>query len=135
MDTPEIVILVGFPGSGKSTVAKKICENENYVHIEGDLYKTPGNMIKKAFEYIPQGKSIIFDATNGTIAKRKEYIDFAKIIKYSVRCIHMACSSDVAYSQNIKRENNYIVPKIAYFLYSKMFEEPGENEGFSLIII
>lgn len=135
MDLPEIVIMVGFPGSGKSTIAKKICENENYVHIKGDVHKTPANMIKKAFEYIPLGKSIIFDATNGTIAKRKEYIDFAKKINYSVRCIHVSCSSEVAYSQNVKRENNKIVPKIAYHLYSKMFEEPGENEGFSLIII
>lgn len=135
MDAVEIIIMMGFPGSGKSTFAKKICENDNYVHIEGDVYKTPANMIKKAFEYIPHGKSIVFDATNGTIAKRKEYVDFAKKVNYSVRCIHLSCSSDVAYSQNVKRENNKIVPKIAYHLYSKMFEEPSENEGFSLIII
>ena len=134
MESPEIVIMVGFPGSGKSTIAKKICENENFVHIEGDIYKTPANMIKKALEYIPLRKSIIFDATNGTSVKRKEYIDFAKKINYSVRCIHVACSYEVAYSQNVQRENNHIVPKIAYHLYSKMFEEPSEDEGFILLV-
>jgi bifunctional polynucleotide phosphatase/kinase len=131
----EIVILVGFPGSGKTTIAKKICENEKYIHVEGDVYKTPFNMIKKALEYSASEKSIVFDATNGTITKRKEYVDFAKKYNYSVRCIHLCCPYEIAYSQNMKREDGAIVPKIAYHLYSKMFEEPTEEEGFTLVVI
>ena len=58
----EVVIMMGYPGSGKSTVAKKMCENPDYIYVEGDLYKNSSKMIKVAHEYAKIGKSIIFDA-------------------------------------------------------------------------
>jgi len=73
-DDPEIIIMMGFSGSGKSTIAKEICKNDTYIHIEGDMYKTSGKMIKKSLEYISKRKSIVFDATNSSIKKRKEYV-------------------------------------------------------------
>jgi len=135
LDEPEIIIMVGYPGSGKSTLANEICKNNKYVRIEGDLYKTSAKMIKKASEYIPQYRSIIFDATNSSIKKRKEYITFGEKYNYKIKCIHVSTPSDIAFKRNKTRDEDKQVPKIAYSVYTKHYEEPNENEGFTLITV
>ena len=134
-DDKEIIIMTGFPGSGKSTIAKEICKNDNYIHIESDIYKTFGKMKKKALEHIPENKSFVFDATNSSIKKRKEYILLGDKYNYKIRCIHVIASKDISYKRNILRGEEKHVPKIAYSVYSKHYEEPNETEGFELIII
>ena len=32
-DEKQIIIMMGYPGSGKSTIAKNICKNESFVYI------------------------------------------------------------------------------------------------------
>lgn len=73
----EIVVMVGYPGSGKSTIANSF-DSERYKIISGDEYVTSKKMIKASVEHLKNGHSIIYDATNPTIAKRKEYIDVTK---------------------------------------------------------
>lgn len=134
-DEKQIVIMMGYPGSGKSTIAKHICKQKGHVYIEGDLYKTSAKMIKASLEHISQQKSIIFDATHSSSAKRKEYVDLARTHKYNVVCIHVTTPLDVAYKRNKLRNYEKYVPKIAYSVYSKHYEPPNENEGFTLFVI
>ena len=49
VDEKEIIIMMGYPGSGKTTIATKICENKRYQHISGDTYKTFYKMKKKSW--------------------------------------------------------------------------------------
>ena len=134
-DEAQIIIMMGYPGSGKSTIAKNICKNDNFIYIEGDLYKSSIKMIKASLQHITQKKSIIFDATNSSSKKRKEYIDFGKKYNYKIVCIHVSTSLEISYKQNKLRNYEKYVPKIAYSVYSKNYEEPKENEGFTLFVI
>lgn len=131
----EIIIMMGYPGSGKSTIAKHICTNGKYVCVEGDVYKTVSKMLKKSTEYISQKKCVVFDATNSSIKKRKEYIDHANKYGYKVLCVHVSTPLDVSYKRNKARDDDKSVPKIAYSVYSKYYEEPTETEGFTLYTI
>ena len=133
--SPEIIILVGYPGSGKSSIANNICNNKNYVHIEGDIYKTSSKMIKTSLPFIMESKSIIFDATHSSVKKRKEYVDLAKKYNYNIKCIHVATSLDISYKRNKLRSDKKQVPKIAYSVYDKYYEKPSENEGFTLYVV
>jgi bifunctional polynucleotide phosphatase/kinase len=135
-DTPEIIIMVGFPGSGKTTIANEVCNNKQYVHIKGDDYKsnTP-KMLKAAFDHIKSKKSIVFDATNSSIKKRKFYVDFAIKHKYSVQCIHVSTPMDISYKRNLLRQDKNKIPKVAFSVYKKHYEEPTEDEGFILHIV
>jgi bifunctional polynucleotide phosphatase/kinase len=131
-DIPEIIIMVGYPGSGKSTIARNICKNEKYILISGDIYKTPGKMRKAAREYILKSKSIVFDATHGSHKKRKEFIEFGEKYYCEVTCVHVATSLEVSYKRNKSRCVEEQVPKIAYSVYKKYYNEPNEEEGFTL---
>ena len=134
-DEQQIIIMMGFPGSGKSTIAKNICKNDKFIYIEGDIYKSSTKMIKASLEHIKQKKSIIFDATNSSSTKRKEYIDLGKKYNYKIVCIHVSTSLEIAYKRNKLRNYEKYVPKIAYSVYSKNYEEPNESEGFTLFVI
>ena len=132
---PEISIMRGYPGSGKSTIAENICNNENYIHVAGDIYKTSSKMKKASLEYILQLKSVVFDATHSSIKKRKEFIDLGQKYNYEVKCIHVTTSLDISYKRNKSRCDEKQVPKIAYSVYKKYYEEPTEEEGFTLYTI
>ena len=134
-NTPEIIIMIGFPGSGKSTIARHICQHANYIHIQGDVYKTSRKMIKASLEHIIQHKSIVFDATNSSIKKRLEYITFAKKYNLHVRCIHVSTPLNLSFKRNRLRSDKKQVPKIAYSVYSKYYNEPTESEGCTLFVV
>ena len=80
-------------------------------------------------------KSIVFDATNSSIKKRLEYITVANKYKLPVMCIHVSTPSNIAFKRNRLRMDKKQVPKIAYSVYSKYFNQPTEEEGFSLYVI
>jgi bifunctional polynucleotide phosphatase/kinase len=135
-DCKEIIIMVGYPASGKSTIADNICkENKNYICIKGDEYKTSKAMIKKASQ--STSNSIIFDATNSSRKKRSEYIEFGKKYNYQIiKCIHVNTSMEDSYQRNKTRPEEKQVPRIAYSVYKKNFEEPNETiEGVKIINI
>lgn len=80
MDRVKLILLVGIPGSGKTTYANKyIFEHKNAIHLSSDkiraeLYgdeSTQGDpsevfslMQSRAIEYLNDGKNVIYDATN-----------------------------------------------------------------------
>jgi predicted kinase len=83
----KLIMMVGVPGSGKSTYTKKIAEKEQavilssdkiYVEITGDVTNSKPNdgkvfdeLYKRTREYLKQGTNVIIDATNSSAKKRK----------------------------------------------------------------
>jgi bifunctional polynucleotide phosphatase/kinase len=131
---PEVVIMTGFPGSGKSTIADQLASASNYVIISGDTLKTPNKMIKAATEFMKSSKkSIIFDATNSTKERRAQFIAFAQKHDMPSRCVWVTTSMDVSYQRNLARPENLRIPRIVYNVYKKNFKEPTNDEGCEVI--
>ncbi len=84
----EIIMLIGSPGSGKSTFANKYSIKYGYEIISQDLLKNSKNVIKKLnrnFNFKEQSsidlnnkKSVIIDRCNAHIKSRKEIFDIAE---------------------------------------------------------
>jgi bifunctional polynucleotide phosphatase/kinase len=127
----KVIIMVGFPGSGKSTIARGL----DATIISGDDLKTAPKMIKAAEAALKTapGQSIVFDATNATKARRAEYVAFARRHNLPAQCIHVATPIEVALERNKLREKP--VPNIALYLYRKKFEEPTADEGLEIIVV
>ena len=128
----EVIIMVGYPASGKSTIANDL----GYYVVDGDKLKTSSAMIKDAEKHISDG-SVVFDSTAGTRAKRADFINFAKIHGLPVRVFWVTTSIDIAMERNKQRAatGGPKIPDVVYYVYRKRFEEPNEDEGFELIKI
>lgn len=130
----EIVIMTGYPGSGKSTIAKHM-KQFGYFVVDGDTYKTDTNRLKVGTEELRKGISIVFDATNLTREKRAIYINLAREMRLPVRCIFVSVSLEKALERNLQRPEGKRVPRVAYYKMQKTFEAPSEDEGFDLITV
>lgn len=130
----EIILMCGYPGSGKSTVAKYLYSTiVNYEIISNDVYKTRTNKVIQL--NIQNKKSVVIDNTNIDIKTRKVYIDVAKSLNIPIYCIHVTTNIQMSRHLNemrIATEKNNVkkVPKIVYNVHKSKYEEPTINEGF-----
>jgi bifunctional polynucleotide phosphatase/kinase len=134
----EMLIMVGYPGSGKSYISNQIKIKHGYEIINQDTLKTKERCIKEAVKLMKNGNQIIIDSTNPSKEKRKEWIDLAKDNGYSVRIILMKTRIEQSKHNNIYRslinnEDREIVPDIAYNMYKSKFEKPELSEGIEEI--
>ena len=134
----EIILMCGFPGSGKSTIANNlVIQFKNYIKISKDEYKTKSlSLIKKSLN---NRQSIIIDDTNIDIKTRKQYILLAQENNINIRCIHVLTDINICKHLNdmrleISKGEYKKVPEIVYNVLNKKYEKPSEDEGFNNII-
>jgi len=132
----EVVIMIGFPGSGKSTYIKRQFGRGAYHVVDGDRYKTPKTMVHQASLFVHE-KSIVFDSTGYSVAKRSAFVQFANEHGLPVRAVWISTSLEDSQAQNDLRgaTGGSHVPEEAYQFYATAFEEPSEEEGFVLEIV
>jgi bifunctional polynucleotide phosphatase/kinase len=127
----EFILMVGFPGAGKTTYVKDKIP-EAYVKLHGDELKTDAKKKKAIKTALTEGHSVVLDATNANKEKRKIFIDIAKSVNVNVRVVHIATTFDESKARNEQRENK--VPIIALYIFRKKFQEINLNEGIKEII-
>jgi len=137
--TKELIILVGYPGSGKSTYYAKYLEPCGYEKINQDTLKTKKKCLNELEKLLKSGKNIVIDNQNYTREIRGEYVAFAKKYGYNVRCILMKTSFEQSKHNMIYR---YIksggvlpqIPELVYNKYKKNYEAPDmEKESINAI--
>lgn len=124
----EIIVLVGYPASGKSHMAHNLFSINDYKIVFGR------NIVEKALDVLKDKRSVVVDALNETREKRGKYIHLGKIHKIPVRCIHFTTSRERSMYFNSKRIAKFQVPAIVYDLYDDNFQLPSKKEGFQDII-
>jgi len=133
----EMIIFVGYPGSGKSHFAKKYLLPEGYVHINQDTLKTADRCLKTAKQELELKHSVVIDNTNPSKDKRLKYIKIAKDLNIPVRCFKFETDEDISqhnnkYRQIVKGET--LIPTIAYRFYKSNYNEPTLSEGYEDIL-
>ena len=145
----KLYIMVGLPGSGKSTYAKKLSKEINAEIISSDdirieLFgidkKVPNSkkvfkeMRKRIYSYLSQDINVICDATNVSIEKRASFLarDCSELANSKIAIV-VNRDIDTCKKQNVQREESQRVPVVAIYTLAKNFVFPTLNEGFDEI--
>lgn len=148
----EVVMVLGFPASGKSSLSGDFID-KGYVHLNRD---TEGGQVKslvpKMDVALRQGKSVVLDNLFTKVDDRHAFIFAAKNLNVPVRCLWMQTSiedaqinalnrmwdrynqiffssTDIKNHPEAKKDDN-IFPIAVLFKYRKDFEKPTLEEGF-----
>jgi hypothetical protein len=78
---PDIIILVGQPGTGKSQLSRKLVSKYNFIHIDEDankeIRKNPDKLIPFLEQSRREKRRCVVDSTNRVKAHRSIYIEAA----------------------------------------------------------
>ena len=104
----EAIILMGPPGSGKSTFCENNLTNKGYIRINQDTLKTRQKVIKCLEENLKNGKNVVIDSTNPEKGGRIEYIKICKKYNYFVRGFNFLISKELAmHLNNLRSVDKY----------------------------
>jgi len=125
--TQEVVMLVGPPASGKSTLFKLVFEPAGYVWINQDVLRTAARCVKKFTEAVAAKRSVVIDRQNVTVEQRANYISIAKAAGVPVRCIIVRTSLDLAQHLNkvraiTTRDAIPAIPDMVYHMFKKNYQ-------------
>jgi bifunctional polynucleotide phosphatase/kinase len=146
-----IIILQGFPSSGKSSFIKDYINYhkiniDNYVHLSYDKSTTKNKFFKELKNNLLKNKLLFIDNLNASKKNRKEYIDLVPK-NYTIIGIHIDTSEKI--SKNLNKKRYYItsqdpkfvyknksykkIPNVVFSVYKKNFEKMDKVEGFHKI--
>ena len=142
MNRPSLILLVGVPGSGKTTYAMDYIErNANTIHLSSDAVRkelygdeniqgNPGEvfslMQKRAIDALKDGCDVIYDATNITRKDRHSIISVCpKFVK--IECHIIWVPIETCIERDATRERT--VGKEVIDRMLKRFQAPYYDEG------
>lgn len=134
----ELLLFVGYPGSGKSSFYARHLAPAGYVHVSRDVLGTQTRCAKAAAEALARGDSVVIDNTSPSRASRAEYIAIAAKHEVPVRCFRFLADYDLAVhlcqlrAMYTDREK---VPRIAHNIFRSNLQEPALDEGIDEVVL
>lgn len=158
MNTPELIVLIGLPGVGKSTWISNYLKDktEEYIIVSSDNYITKWAEEKGGtyrdyfnefvvaagkksredfFKAVKDTKNIIIDYTNMTEKRRKMWLDNTK--EYNRIAVVWSLSPqthDARIKSREEKEGYLKVPSFVMDQMAKSYVAPSKKEGFDKII-
>ena len=146
MNRPSLILLVGIPGSGKTTYAETYNRVRPNIHLSSDLIRkelwgneaTQGDnnevfslMQSRAIEALNNGKTVVYDATNITRKDRSYIISLCpKFVK--IECHIIWAPIETCIERDAARERT--VGKEVINRMLKRFQAPWYDEGIDKIV-
>ena len=132
---PEVIVMHGYPGSGKSTISTKYLVPRGYVRVNQDTLKTRDKCERAVRDALAKKLPVVVDNTNANEAVRAAYIRLAKAANVPIRAFVMTADHDLAMHLNMYRERLSLceqvhVPTMVYHQFKKNRVLPSVDEGF-----
>jgi predicted kinase len=135
---PTLILLYGFPGSGKTYFARQLCEIVNAAHVQGDriryeLFEEPrydkqeNEVVSHlsqymAEEFLAAGVSVVYDLNASRISERRALRDMARRAKATPVLIWLQIDDESAFTRVVKRDRRKSDDKYAMPLDRTTFD-------------
>ena len=126
-----MVVLIGIPGAGKSTVREQMFSGHAVVSLDILQHKTRNDEDKLLIELCESGVDIVVDGANIDKVRRMGYLRFAREYGYHATALFVDTSLDAALARNELRERK--VPEGAIRSYCRNLEVPEMSEGWDYV--
>ena len=128
----EVVILMGIPGTGKSTFYRQRYF-DTHVRINLDMLRTRHRERALFQACLACGQDVVIDNTNPTAADRARYIGPAKTAGAKITGFYFRSRVSEAMRRNTEREGVRRVPDKAILGIAGRLELPMLSEGFDAL--
>lgn len=132
---PELAILIGLPGSGKTTFAR--ARLAGHVHVSKDLMPKASRRDERQLALVKDalaaGRSVVVDNINPRIADRAPLIGAARALGAGVMGYVLDADVQECLRRNRAREGKARVPDVAIFVNRKRLQPPSAAEGFDAL--
>lgn len=145
----SVVMVCGYPASGKSTITKKLSGSPEVCVLNRDTEGgTIAGLLPKLEAYLKSKTDVVLDNLFPTVESRKPFIELCKKYNTSISCKLMGTSIEDAQFNVVQRaigllgkfptpeeikkaKHTNIFPPLVLFKYKKEFQKPTVEEGFS----
>lgn len=146
----RLKILIGLPGSGKSTFAAKIMETETgWIHLSSDRIAYERFIVEEpidhrtVFEELYQqtaaslmaGSDVIYDATNLASSRRKSLLNRLRKMEAETEAVLFFTPLEVLKQRNRMRHDRERVPEAILERYIRALQFPRKDEKLDKISI
>jgi predicted kinase len=141
---PRITLLIGLPGSGKSTWARGksgvlssdalrelLADDSGNQTIHPRVFRVLRYLLKQRLEL--QRPATYIDATNLTPRERRPYFKMAAAFDAQVEAVFFDVSAEVCIQRN--RERGRVVPDEVILAMAKRLVVPRTAEGFARVSV
>lgn len=144
-DRPRVVLLIGLPGSGKSTWARQqgggvlstddirrlLSDDATNQAIHGMVFSTLRQLLRRRLEL--RRPVTYIDATNSTRHERRAYIKLSQWYDAAVEAVFFDTPPEVCKQRNRLRDR--IVPEWAIDMMAGRLRPPSHEEGFDRVTV
>jgi bifunctional polynucleotide phosphatase/kinase len=103
-DGTEMVLLVGPPACGKSTITAT--HFPKYTRVNQDILKTKKKCLDVASSEVSAGKSVVIDATNKDPETRRDWVQLARELAVPIRAVYVDIPKELSMHMNVFRGCN-----------------------------
>ena len=137
LPSPEVAILVGLPGSGKTSFVR--ARLPGHAHVSKDLMRSTRDRNTRQLALLAQalaaGRSVVVDNTNLRVADRAPLITAARAAGAKVVGYFFDATAKECLARNRTREGKARVPDVAIHIARARLEPPARMEGFDALFI
>lgn len=134
---PALILLYGYPGSGKTYFARQFCEEVAAAHVHDDrmrseIFQEPrfdreeNEVLQHLMEYITEeflkaGMSVVFDANAMRFSHRRLMRDLARKLKATPVLLWLQIDQETAFKRATKRDKRRSDDKYAFPIDQQTF--------------
>jgi predicted kinase len=155
-EKPVLILLYGFPGSGKTYFSRQFCEEVQAAHLEADriraeLFEQPRFSKQENYalsrimeymtsEFLTAGISVVYDVNAMRLSQRRTLREIARKHRAEVLIVWFQVDPDTAFVRNNKRDRRRLDDRFAAGYNVEGFQElashmqqPETTEDFIVV--